>query len=122
MTDQNRNLALRVVSALVLFPSLMAVTWWGGLAFALVCAAAAALAAAELTAMFADRGKTEIFAIAFAGAIPLAPWWAARHGGVYPEWMLLLLAAAAMVLLMGALFRRAPPEEAPGRISAAAMA
>jgi phosphatidate cytidylyltransferase len=122
MTDQNRNLALRVVSALLLFPSLMAITWWGGLPFALVCAGAAALAAAELTAMFADRGKTELFAIAFAGLIPIAPWWAARRGGTYPEWMLLLLAAASMVLLVGALFRRAPLEEAPGRISAAAMA
>jgi phosphatidate cytidylyltransferase len=122
MTDQNRNLALRVVSALVLFPSLMAITWWGGLPFALLCAGASALAAAELTAMFSSRGKTEVLAIVLAGFIPLAPWWAsAYNGGVYPEWMLLVLALASMVLLMGALFRRAPPEEAPARISAAAV-
>ena len=42
MTDQNRNLALRVGSAVVLFPALMALTWWGGLAFALMCAGAGA--------------------------------------------------------------------------------
>jgi phosphatidate cytidylyltransferase len=122
MTDQNRNLALRVVSALVLFPSLIAITWWGGLAFALLCAAAAVLAAAELTGMFADRGKTEIFAIVVAGLIPLAPWWALRNGGGYPEWMVVALAGASMVLLVGALFRKAPLAEAPGRISAATLA
>ncbi|HET7755297.1 MAG TPA: phosphatidate cytidylyltransferase [Anaeromyxobacteraceae bacterium] len=122
MTDQNRNLALRVVSAIILFPSLIAITWWGGLSFALVCAGAAVLAAYELTTMFSTIGKTEVFAIVLAGLIPLAPWWAARHGGVYPEWMVLAVAVASMVLLMGALFRQAPPEEAPGRISAAALA
>ena len=122
MTDQNRNLALRVVSALVLFPSLIAITWWGGLAFALLCGSAAALAAAELTTMFADRGKTEIFAIALAGLVPVAPWWASQHGGAYPEWMVVALAGSAMVLLVGALFRRAPLEEAPARISAATLA
>jgi phosphatidate cytidylyltransferase len=123
MTDQNRNLALRVGSAIVLFPSLMAITWWGGLPFALLCAGAAALSAAELTAMFSERGKTEIFAIVLAGLIPIAPWWAsARNRGLYPEWMLVVLAGASMVLLVGALFRRAPPEEAPARVSAAAVA
>jgi phosphatidate cytidylyltransferase len=123
MTEQNRNLALRVGSAIVLFPSLMAITWWGGLPFALLCAGAAALSAAELTAMFSQRGKTEIFAIVLAGLIPIAPWWAKEyHDGVYPEWMLLVLAGASMVLLVGALFRRGPLEEAPHRVSSAAVA
>lgn len=123
MTDQNRNLALRVVSAVVLFPTLIAITWRGGLAFSLLCAGAAALGAAELTAMFSGRGKTEAFAIVLAGLIPLAPWWAATsNGGVYPEWMIVALAGAAMVLLVGALFRRADPREAPVRVSASAVA
>lgn len=126
MKEQNRNLALRVGSAIVLFPSLVAVTWWGGLAFAAVCALAAAIAALELVAMFHPVGKAESFAIVVAGLLPLAPWWAWAHGpggGAYPEWMAIALALAGIVLLVSTLFREGEAlERAPGRVSASALA
>jgi phosphatidate cytidylyltransferase len=123
MTEGNRNLALRVVSALVLFPTLMVVSWTGGFPFALLCAVAAAIAAHELIGMFARVGKAEAFAIAFAGVLPLAPWWAhARLGGAYPEWMIVVVGIAATVLLATALFRPGGLEHAPARASSAALA
>ena len=123
MQEQNRNLALRVVSAIVLFPSLVAITWWGGLAFAALCAVAAVIAALELVAMFHPVGKAERFAAAVAGLLALAPWWAhSRAGGAYPEWMAIALALAAMVLLVSTLFRDGEAlERAPGRVSASAL-
>ena len=123
MKEQDKNLALRVVSALLLFPTLMGVSWLGGLPFALMCGVAAAIAAFELVGMFAPLGKAEAFAIAFAGVIPLAPWWAhARGGGGYPEWMVMVLGVAAMVLLAATLFRPGGLELAPVRASSSALA
>jgi phosphatidate cytidylyltransferase len=123
MSEQNRNLALRVVSAILLFPTLVFVSWHGGLPFAAVCAVAAAVSAAELIGMFAPLGKAEAFAIAFAGAIPLAPWWAhAYSGGTYPEWMGIVVGIAAMVLLSATMFRPGGLEHAPARASASALA
>jgi phosphatidate cytidylyltransferase len=123
MSEQNRNLALRIVSAVVLFPTLMLVSWTGGLPFALLCGVASAIAAHELIGMFAPLGKSEAFAIGFAGLLPLAPWWAHAHGGgTYAEWMLVLVAVAAMILLSAALFRPGGLEHAPARASSAALA
>ena len=123
MSEQNRNLALRVVSAVLLFPSLVAVSWAGGLPFALLCGVAAAIAAHELIGMFAPGGKAEAFAIGFAGALSLAPWWThARTGGAYPEWMLVLVGIAGMTLLAATLFRPGGLEHAPARASSAALA
>ncbi|MGZ6141758.1 MAG: phosphatidate cytidylyltransferase [Myxococcales bacterium] len=48
MTDKNRNLLLRVVTALVLLPLVLWLIWLGGLAFALLIAGAAAMCALEL--------------------------------------------------------------------------
>src|SRR5574340_728847 len=52
MNERNKNLAARVVSALLLFPLLVWITWLGGLPFTVLLALAAAVAALELTAMF----------------------------------------------------------------------
>lgn len=122
MSEQNRNLALRVGSAIVLFPSLVFVTWTGGLLFAAVCAVAAAISASELVGMFGFRGKAEGFAVLVAGLLPLAPWWAREHaGGAYPEWMGIALAFAALGLLVATLFRDGDLERAPARASASAL-
>jgi phosphatidate cytidylyltransferase len=124
MTEQNRNLALRLLSALVLAPTLVFISWKGGLPFALMCAVASAIAARELVAMLTPIGKAELFAIGLAGLVPLAPWWARLHaGGAYPEWMLVALGFAAMVLLAATLFREGGAlEGAPARASAASLA
>jgi phosphatidate cytidylyltransferase len=122
MSEQNRNLALRVGSAILLFPILMIASWHGGLPFAAVCAVAAAVSAAELSGMFARLGPGEAFGIAVAGLIPLAPWWAHAHaGGQYPEWMGIALAVAGMTLLGASLFRDGDLEDVPVRVSAAAL-
>jgi phosphatidate cytidylyltransferase len=122
MSEQNRNLALRVGSAILLVPVLLLASWHGGLAFAAVCAVAAAVSAAELAGMFARLGGGDAFGIAVAGLIPLAPWWVHAHGGgAYPEWMGVALAVAAMLLLGASLFRDGALADVPVRVSAAAL-
>ena len=96
MKEQNRNLALRVASAAVLAPLAIYATWHGGLFFAGLCAAAAALAAAELVAMFVPLRLPEAYGILVAALVPFAPWYA---GGQYPPWTPVALAFAAMGLL-----------------------
>jgi phosphatidate cytidylyltransferase len=122
MNDKNRNLALRVGSGLLLFPIVVWVTWAGGLPFALMCAAAAAVSALELTAMFATVGYPEMFGAAVAGLLPLAPWWAAHNAShAMPPFIPIALAVAAMTLLVLNLFRPGPLEGAPHRVAASAL-
>jgi phosphatidate cytidylyltransferase len=123
MNEKNRNLALRVGSALLLFPLLVWVTWFGGLPFTLLLAAAAAVSALELTSMFTPIGYPEMFGVAVAGLLPLAPWWAALNAGhALPTFLPLALAVAAMTLLVLNLFRPGPLDGAPQRVAASALA
>ncbi len=123
MNEKNRNLALRVASALLLFPLLVAVTWVGGLPFALLLVAAAALGAYELVAMSAPAGPPEAFAVAVAALFPVATWWAASHSAHgYPAIVPALVSAAVMILLVLNLFRPGPIEEAPARAGRSALA
>ena len=55
MREQNRNLAIRVVTALLLFPFAVWMTWLGNWQFAVLIALAAALSAGELIWMFEKR-------------------------------------------------------------------
>ena len=48
MTDKNRNLVIRVATALALLPGVLWLIWQGGLPFALLIAGAAAMCALEL--------------------------------------------------------------------------
>ena len=48
MNDKNRNLLIRVATALVLLPAVLWLIWLGGLPFALLISAAAAMCALEL--------------------------------------------------------------------------
>ncbi len=112
-----RNLALRVATAVVLFPIAV---WFpmmrDGRPFALLAAAAAAVAASELILMFATVGLAEAFGIAVAGAIPLMAAVGAK-GELLPDWSGLALAGATVVLLTMFLFRRSPLEEIPRAMS-----
>jgi phosphatidate cytidylyltransferase len=115
MSDWQRNLAVRVATGLILFPVAVWVTWAGGLAFAITCAAAAAVGAAELVLMFEKRlGLLEAAGVAGAAAFPLGAWLVWRHGGHQsPEWTGLALAFAILALLSLAIFRPGPIEGAP---------
>jgi len=123
MNEKNRNLALRVGSALLLFPLLVWVTWIGGLPFALVLAGAAAVSALELTGMFTPIGYPEMFGAVVAALLPLAPWWAAQNAShAIPPLIPIALAVAAMTLLVLNLFRPGPLDGAPQRVAASALA
>jgi phosphatidate cytidylyltransferase len=111
-----RNLALRIGSAAVLFPAAVWLTFRGGLPFALVAGAAAAVAASELVLMFGAIGAGEALGIAVAGAIPLMAAFG-ESGDLLPGWSGLFLAAATIALLTVFLFRRAPLEQIPRAIA-----
>jgi phosphatidate cytidylyltransferase len=116
MNEKNRNLALRVASALLLFPLLVAVTWIGGFPFAILLACAAALGAFELVSMFDEVGAPELFGVAVAGLLPVATWFAATHSARgYPAIVPALVAVGAVALLTMNLFRPGPIEHAPRR-------
>ncbi len=119
MSD-GRNLAVRVGSALALFPLAVWLAWLGGLAFAAVCAAVAAVAAAELLLMFRRRlGAAEAFGVAGAGLLPLSGWIShASTGVVYSEWVTLGAALATVAVFGLQLFSSRPLEET-GRGAAA---
>ncbi len=127
MNEKSRNnLALRVVSALVLFPSAVALTVKGGLPFALLAAGAAALGAFELVAMLAPRmGLAEGFGVAVAGAIPLAAWQAYGTAGggpvIFPAGTGVAIAFALILVMALNTFRDRPLEEAPRAISAVTL-
>jgi len=118
VTEANRNLALRVVSGLVLFPIAVYATWHGGLTFAALCAAAAAVGASELVMMFAPLGLAEGYGIAVAALFPMAPLLA---GGGFPTWAPVALPFAGIGLLTLHLFRT-DLEDVPRRASAVALA
>jgi phosphatidate cytidylyltransferase len=122
MNEKNRNLALRVGSALLLFPALVWVTWLGGLPFTLVLAAAAAVSAFELTSMFTRVRVPEAFGVIVAGLLPVVPWWAEQGARAYPNFIPFVLAVAAMTLLVLNLFRAGPIDGAPQRVAASALA
>ena len=71
MTDKNRNLVIRVVTALVLLPAILWLVWRGGLAFALLISFAAGLCALELNLLPQQLPETdsEIEEIEFESAV-----------------------------------------------------
>ena len=76
MSAKHSNLTLRVLSALVLFPLLVWISWMGGLPFAVLLSIAAGVGALEATAMLTEIGHPEMFGVAVAAFLPIAPWWA----------------------------------------------
>ncbi len=116
-----KNLAARVGSALVLFPVAVWLTIHGGLPFALLAGAAAAVAAVELIRMFGAIGVAEAFGVAVAGALPVLGA-LGESGDVLPGWSGLALAAATVALLTMFLFRREPLERIPRSVSVVVLA
>ncbi len=116
-----RNLGLRVASAVVLFPLAVWITILGGLPFALLAAAAGAVAGSELILMFSALGAAEVLGIAGTAAIPLVAAFG-NSGDLLPGWSGLALAGATVLLLAVALARRAPLETLPRAVSAVALA
>jgi phosphatidate cytidylyltransferase len=111
-----KNLALRVASAVVLFPLAVWLTFVGGTPFAFLAAAGAAVAAAELVTMFGAVGVGEVFGIAVAGAIPLMAAFG-ESGDLLPGWSGLALGGATVLLLAAFLFRQRPLEEIPRAVA-----
>jgi phosphatidate cytidylyltransferase len=116
-----RNLVERAISAVVLLPIAIWLTWLGGWPFAALVAVAAVLGATELLLMFGRLRVAECFGVAVAGAIPLL---AARHGGqtLLPDWSPLALAFATMALLGLLLFSRGEQAEVPARAGRVTLA
>jgi phosphatidate cytidylyltransferase len=106
------NLAVRVASAIILFPLAVALTVIGGTPFALLAGGAAAVSALELVRMFGPLGVGEVLGVAVAGALPVAAAFA-PDGALLPPWAGLLLACATVALLAALLFRRGPLEALP---------
>ncbi len=123
-----RNLTLRIVSGLILFPFAVWLTWVGGWPFALLAGGVAALGAGELIVMFGAVGEAEfgvvgvaeVFGMAVAGMLPIAAA-LATGGNLFPPWTVPALAAAVVALLSAFLFRKAPIEEIPPRVATVAL-
>jgi phosphatidate cytidylyltransferase len=123
-----KNLIIRTVTGLTLFPVAIWFTWLGGWPFAIFAAATAAVAAAELILMFGAVGEAEfgalgvaeVFGILVAATLPIA---AALGEGrdLFPSWTVAVLAFAVVLLLSAFLFRRAPLEAIPPRVATVAL-
>lgn len=123
MREQNRNLAVRVVTALILFPVAVWMTWLGGLPFALLIAAAAALSAGELIWMFEKRlPPTGWLGVLGAAACPVGAWLWPQGGRSFQDWSGVLAAGAVVALLAAAMLQRGSIEQAPRSAALGALA
>jgi len=116
-----RNLIERAISALVLLPLAIWLTWLGGWPFAALVAVAAGLCAVELLLMSGRLRLAEWYGMAVAGAIPLM---AALHRGetLLPDWSPLALAFATLGLFGILLFTHEEQAEVPARAGRVALA
>ncbi|HTP51518.1 MAG TPA: phosphatidate cytidylyltransferase [Anaeromyxobacteraceae bacterium] len=124
MSEQNRNLAVRVVTALGLFPLAVWFTWLGGLPFAILVALVGLISGTELVLMFDRRLRaTGLLGLLLAGVLPLGAWLAWRAGSSFSASHAVLAAALATVaLLVAALFQKGSLEEAPRSAGMGALA
>jgi phosphatidate cytidylyltransferase len=115
------NLAERAISAVVLLPLAIWLTWLGGWPFAALVAIAAGLCAVELLLMFGRLRLAEWYGVAIAGGIPLL---AALHRGqnLLPDWSTLALALATLGLLGLLLFTHEEQAEVPARAGRVTLA
>ncbi len=149
MTEKNRNLLYRVVTALVLLPGVLWLIWLGGLPFALLIGAATALCAVELNMLPASlppppppepKGKTnkkpsvieeELEEIEFEGAILTGAAIASVGGAfllplldeirLFSITPLWVLAAVLMIAFADALLFEEQIPNAPRRVSLAVL-
>jgi phosphatidate cytidylyltransferase len=123
MREQNRNLAVRVVTALALFPFAVWMTWLGGLPFAILIGVAAALSAAELVWMFEKRlPPTGWLGVLGAAACPIGAWLWPQGGKAFQDWSGVLAAAIVVALLAAAMLQKGALEQAPRSAGLAALA
>jgi len=123
MREQNRNLAVRVVTALILFPFAVWMTWLGGLPFALLIGVAAALSAGELIWMFEKRlPPTGWLGVLGAAACPVGAWLWPQGGRSFQDWSGVLAAGAVVALLAAAMLQRGSLEQAPRSAALGALA
>jgi len=123
MREQNRNLAVRVVTALILFPFAVWMTWLGGLPFALLIGVAAALSAGELIWMFEKRlPLTGWLGVLGAAACPVGAWMWPQGGRSFQDWSGVLAAGAVVALLTAAMLQRGSLEQAPRSAALGALA
>ncbi len=116
-----RNLLERAISAVVLLPIAIWLTWLGGWPFAVLVAVAAGLCAVELLHMSRRLGLAEWYGVAVAAAIPLV---AAVHRGetLLPEWTLPAATFATMGLLGLLLFFHGDQAEVTARAGRVTLA
>ncbi len=114
MTEANKNLLVRIVSALVLLPGVLALLWWGPQGAAALVAVAAALLAYEfydISLKKLDPGQWA--GMAAAAVLPIL--WAA-----YPKAYFSLVVLVVSALLVGLhiyYLLAGPLPEAPARVS-----
>lgn len=97
MNDKNRNLAIRVASALLLLPIALFLLWKGPVSTALVVAFAAVVVTAELYRLVGLplRHAAALWGVASSAAMP---WFALELSDRWP-WLLALLAFSPIVAL-----------------------
>jgi phosphatidate cytidylyltransferase len=139
MTDQNKNLLLRVVTALVLLPLVLWLIALGGVWFALLVGVAGGLAALEVNQMAAAApvwsapgaapqtrpprlGAGGIASALAAFAIPLLNYLPLQLSAWQPLTFRFLLAALALLALIDALFFELELPRAPLRVGIALLA
>jgi phosphatidate cytidylyltransferase len=123
MREQNRNLAVRVVTALVLFPFAVWMTWLGGPFFAILIALVSALSAGELVWMFEKRLKpTGWLGVVGAAAVPVGAWLWKQGRRPFQDWAGVAGAGAVVALLATAMLQRGELAEAPRAAGLAVLA
>ncbi len=123
MREQNRNLAIRVVTALLLFPFAVWMTWLGEQWFALLVALVAALCAGELVWMFEKRlSPTGWLGVLGAAAFPVASWLWTDGGRRFQDWSGVAGAGMVVALLATAMLQRGELAQAPRSAGLAALA
>jgi phosphatidate cytidylyltransferase len=123
MSEQNRNLAIRVVTALVLFPLAVWMTWLGGPWFAITVSLAAAVSAGEVIWMFEKRiPPTGWIGIVGAAAAPVAAWLWTQGGKPFQDWAGIAGAGAVVAVLAAAMLQEGPLEQAPRSAALATLA
>ncbi len=123
MKEQNRNLAVRVVTALILFPVAVWMTWLGEWQFALLIAVAAALSAGELIWMFEKRiSPTGWIGVVGAALFPIGAWLWSDGGKPFQDWAGVVGAGAVVALLATSMLQRGELAEAPRSAGLAALA
>ena len=123
MREANRNLAVRVVTALLLFPFAVWMTWLGDWQFAVMVGVVAALSAGELVWMFEKRlPPTGILGVLGAAAIPVASWLWTEGGKNFQDWAGVVGAGAVVALLVAAMLQQGELPQAPRSAALGALA